>query len=74
MASFALVCQPPHLPYQKKSDPFPKQSQNQSLFQAQPFRPKSCLIGLFLIISVDIPLGLVVAKVQINYYIHPTPR
>ena len=38
------------------------------------FRPKSCLIGLFLIISVGIHLGLVVAVMQINYYIHPTPR
>ena len=67
------VCQPLPLPHQKKSYPFPEQSQIQSLFQAENFRPKSCLIGLFLIISVGIHLGLVVAVVQINYYIHPTP-
>ena len=35
---------------------------------------KFYLIGLVLIISVVIHLGLVLVVVQINYYIHPTPR
>ena len=30
------------LPRKLKSDPYPKQSQDQSLFQAERFRPKSC--------------------------------
>ena len=34
--------------------------------KAEHFRPKSCVIGLFLIISVGIHLGLVVAVVQIK--------
>ena len=31
-------------PHKLKSDPFPKQSQDQSLFQAEHFRPKSCWV------------------------------
>ena len=30
------------LPHKLKSDPFQKQRQDQSLFQAEHFRPKSC--------------------------------
>ena len=37
---YELTLLPP--PHKLKSDPFPKQSQDQSLFQAEHFRPKSC--------------------------------
>ena len=30
------------LPHKLKSDPFPKQSQDQSLYQAEHFKPKPC--------------------------------
>ena len=38
---YELTLFPP--PHNLKSDPFPKQSQDQSLFQAEHFRPKSCI-------------------------------
>ena len=39
---YELTLLPP--PNKFKSDPFPKQSTDQSLFQAEHFWPKSCLI------------------------------
>ena len=38
---YELTLLPP--PHKLKSDPYQKQSQDQSLFQAEHFRPKSCL-------------------------------
>ena len=39
---YELALLPP--PHKLRSDPFPKQSQDQSLFRAEHFRPKSCVI------------------------------
>ena len=36
------------LSHKLKSDPFPKKSQDQRLFQAEHFRPNSCLILYFI--------------------------
>ena len=43
------------LPHKLKSGPFQKQRQDQSLFQAEHFRPKSCYTFFSLFISVGLP-------------------